>query len=131
MKQWISAALIVTLAVGTAAAQPDLATTELEGGGSWKVDGEAKRSSRQWDLDLQRAEDGTITGTIRVDGSPLLSEGRVQGKLDGNLISGAIVGEDGERAATFTGLLANGRFQGKYTDRTGETGEWEWEGKLP
>lgn len=116
--------LIPTIAVGQA-------MTDLRGGGSWNADSETKRSEQRWDLDLHRDGGGSISGRINVADSPLMTQGHVQGKFDGYMISGTIVDERGAYVARFNGLLRGSRFQGRYTDRTGETGKWEWEGQLP
>lgn len=122
--------IVISVFCGTASAQLS-DPADIRGDGSWKTDGVAKRAAQRWNLDLRRADDGTISGLITVTDSPLLQAGRIHGRIDGRTISGTILGDQGEYVARFNGLLNNGRFQGKYTDRTGETGEWEWEGEPP
>lgn len=107
-----------------------IGSDEFRGDGSWKTDGVVKRSSR-WSLDLQRGEDGTVTGLITISDSPLFAAGRIRGTLEGNVISGTITDEQGEHVARFSGVLSRTGFRGRYVDRTGESGEWEWEGELP
>jgi len=130
MNKPILIAILLTLGGGAATAQTAV-SRDLHGAGSWKTDGEAKRAAAQWSLDLQRSRDGTVSGVINVADSPLLGSGRVRGRFDGRLISGTIVDEQGTDVARFNGLLTRSGFRGRYVDRTGETGDWEWEGEIP
>lgn len=110
---------------------PILTSTTARGDGGWKTDGLTEKVTQRWDLSLRRGADGSISGQISVDDSPLLATGTVQGRLDGRRISGVILDEAGNRAASFEGNVGADRvLRGTYTDRTGETGEWEWEGDL-
>lgn len=122
--------LSALLSAGIAYAQSS-DSANLRGAGSWKTDGETERPVQQWSLDLKRGQDGTVSGTIDVAGSPLVGSGRVEGKFDGRVIAGAIVDSQGGHVARFNGLLTPTGFRGKYVDRTGESGEWQWEGQLP
>jgi hypothetical protein len=94
----------------------DLNSNALQGDGSWKTDGEAKRAAQQWDIDLRRAKDGSVIGSINVADSPLLSNGRVEARFDGRFISGTIVDARGQYVARFNGLLSNGRLDGRRSD---------------
>ena len=106
---------------------PVLTSTEARGDGDWKTDGRTQKATQRWDLDLTRAEDGSVSGEITVADSPLLANGSVQGRMDGRRISGVILDEAGDRAASFEGTVGPDQvLRGTYTDRTGETGEWEW-----
>jgi hypothetical protein len=129
MTRYTSLAIVIALA--TVAGAQSAAFDELRGDGSWKTDGKAKRATQQWSLDLQRSSDGTVSGLITVADSPLFAAGRVHGKLEDRVISGTITDEQGNHVARFNGTLSRSGFQGKYVDRTGESGEWEWEGELP
>lgn len=126
----LTAAIAVLLLTSTAIAQ-HITSRELRGDGSWRTDGEIQTTSQQWSLNLQRGDHDRITGLITVSDSPLFRLGTVDGTFDGRIISGTITDETGSPAATFTGAVLGGGFAGKYTDRTGETGEWHWAGELP
>jgi hypothetical protein len=125
------ATVAALIALATAASAQSATFDELRGDGSWNPDGEAKVATQQWSLDLKRSDDGTVSGLITVTDSPLFSVGRVHGKLEDRVISGTITDEQGNHVAQFNGTLSRSGFRGKYVDRTGESGEWEWEGKLP
>jgi len=81
----------------------------------------------RWSLDVRRGADNSLVGTVRVTGSPLLEEGKVVGRLAGPAVTGRILDERGEVAATFTGEVgADGTMHGVYVDLTGESGRWWW-----
>jgi len=130
--------LNVTLAVpghvwadDAVASEPAIRAAEIHGGGDWQKRGVSKSAGRQWHLDLQRAPDGTLTGWVDLQGSPLGSGGTLHAKLDGTRLSGTITGNDGQTIAKVQGELTKQGFRGTYTDRTGEVGDWEWQGELP
>lgn len=127
----LTCAILLAMVGTSAVVAQTIASKELRGDGSWKIDGYAKRSTQQWSLDLHRGDNSAVTGLITVTDSPLFAAGRVNGRLEGNVITGTITDEQGEHVARFNGVLSRHRFRGRYTDRTGEAGEWEWEGKLP
>ncbi len=66
-----------------------------------------------------------------LSGSPLGSQGNVEGEIDGNRVAGTIVSAAGDDLATFRGVLSETGLHGSYRDRTGESGTWTWEGTLP
>lgn len=107
----------------------------LRGQGQWRPEASSSRRSMgspAWSVSLQRGADGTVSGDIQVEGPPLLRSGRVHGRFFGNRVSGVILDESREVAATFRGRVdrATARFAGTYVDRTGESGNWEWNGAL-
>lgn len=109
---------------------PVIAARTLRGAGAWQTDGAERRASERWQLDLRR--DGhRLTGTVLLSGSPLGSQGNVDGEIDGNRVAGTIVSAAGDDLATFRGVLTENGLRGTYRDRTGERGTWTWEGTLP
>lgn len=125
-------ALVAVVLVGPAGVWGQGPVAEqVRGEGSWTSDGTARGLAQRWSLHLQRAEDGTVWGLITVRDSPLLRAGRVVGKMEGRTISGTITDEQGRVAVRFTGVVSDRGLRGRYTDRTGETGEWQWEGEFP
>jgi hypothetical protein len=129
-RRWVGAVVLAILLASSAGAQ-EAPPDELAGGGHWKTDGEATTPAQQWSLDVQRSDDGTISGLITVADSPLFAAGRVHGTIDGRVISGTVTDEQGDQVLQFNGTLSDDRFRGKYVARTGESGEWEWEGPPP
>ncbi len=112
-------------------AAPALRAERLVGGGDWQVHGKNKLANQHWNLDLRRGPGNTLEGTVDLSGSPLATHGIVRAKLQGVIVDGTITGEDGELVATIHGYLTKLGCEGTYTDRTGETGNWEWQGQLP
>ena len=86
--------------------------------------------ARRWDLDVTAAADGTLSGSATLQGSPLMTTGRVTGRVAGQGVSGTISDEKGRLVATFSGTVdqRTGAMRGRYEDRTGEVGDWEWAG---
>jgi hypothetical protein len=109
---------------------PAAAAYGLRGGGSWRGEGRAAaRPAQRWDVDLTRADDGTIGGVVTLTGSPLAQRGVVSGRIDGRRVTGSIADPEGNHVATFIGTLTPaGGMRGTYQDRTGETGRWSWSG---
>ena len=102
------------------------------GGGSWQNGAEERRAAQRWDIDVTHADDDSLTGRLMVQGSPLISTGTLQGRIDGRRIEGSVTDAAGNHVATFVGTISRDRaMQGTYQDRTGETGQWSWEGQLP
>jgi hypothetical protein len=111
--------------------RPTASFDALRAGGSWKTAGARRRPLQRWSLDVVRAEGGDLTGYVVIDDSPLLTRGRVRGRLDGDTVSGIITDPKGDEAVRFTGAVVGGRLRGTFVDRTGETGEWAWDAPLP
>lgn len=130
----ISTCLLFPTAIAFAqelADHPVLTATTIHGDGAWKSDDKAAKAAQRWDLTLSRASDNSVSGHITVADSPLLTNGTIEGRLDGRRLSGIIFDETGNHAASFEGRVGADRvLRGTYVDRTGETGEWEWEGDL-
>lgn len=138
---WLSTvptlAIVSTLAVaGVASADGDVGglvprAERMLGAGDWQTHGRNKLANQHWNLDLRRGPGNTLEGTVDLTGSPLATRGIVKAKLQGVIVDGTITGEDGELVATIHGYLTKLGCEGTYTDRTGETGKWEWQGQLP
>ncbi len=103
----------------------------IEGGGQWKTEGLAAKSSQRWDLQLTRGDDDTLTGRVTLGDSPLATSANVHGRLVGRTLTGRLIDDEGNYVASFEGTIGIGRMSGSYTDRTGESGTWEWEGPPP
>lgn len=127
----IFAAPLPVLAADAVDAEPVIRSTEIHGDGDWQTRGVSKSAGRQWHLDLQRGPDDTLTGRVQLQGSPLGSAGTLHARIDGTHLSGTITGDDGQTIAKVQGELTKEGFRGTYTDRTGEVGDWEWQGELP
>jgi hypothetical protein len=108
------------------------ALREMHGLGSWKAEGKAQRPAQRWNLDAVRLENDELRGRIAVSDSPVIpAGGNVEGRINGETVTGTIVDDAGNQLATFQGTITPGGIQGKYTDKTGEVGEWVWNGELP
>jgi hypothetical protein len=125
------ALMSVAAVVGEVVTAQVITAREVHSGGGWKTDGKAQRSAQRWNLDVQRSDDDSIRGRISVADSPLFTDGNVEGKIDGRIVTGTISDDQGNQIATFTGIVTENGMSGKYTDRTGEVGEWNWDGAVP
>ena len=113
------------------ASAPAITAHALHGAGGWKTDAKAVRPTQRWNLDVARGDDNSIRGRVRVADSPLLSAGNVEGQITGRSVSGTISDDDGHQIATFQATITRTGISGTYTDQTGETGQWSWDGPLP
>ncbi len=123
----------LVLQISGSIAYPQTARIEranLHGGG-WKSDGKSQRAAQRWTLDVKRAADDTVSGRVILADSPLASAGNVRGHIVGTNFSGSVTDDDGNLVAKLAGRVSKQGIDGTYTDRTGETGEWHWEGALP
>lgn len=103
----------------------------IQGTGGWQADGQRAAPTQRWSLQLARANDNSISGRVTLSGSPLAGAGNVQGHIVGSTLMGTIVDDAGLQVATFRGTVSNNGMSGTYTDRTGETGAWAWDGPPP
>ncbi|GIV03732.1 MAG: hypothetical protein KatS3mg015_2562 [Fimbriimonadales bacterium] len=127
----VAAALVGTAALASAGAAQSLLRpgATLESQGVWHRDGATSRASQRWHVRLQRLADNLIVGVVRVEGSPLLRDGRVEGRVVGTAVTARILDAEGNVVANLTGeVRADGSMHGVYVDRTGETGKWHWSG---
>jgi len=108
-----------------------ITASRIAGGGAWQTDGLAGRAAQRWDLQLTRGAGGALTGPVTLHGSPLLTTGTVHARIVGRTVSGSVADAAGNRALTFQGTVDADRMHGTYTDRTGETGAWAWDGPPP
>jgi hypothetical protein len=122
-----------TLAPGSFAQSAPVAITasQLHGGGGWKPSAKAAVAGQQWHVDALRATDNTLRGRVSLGGSPLAQAGNLVGQISGQRLSGNVVDDNGKQIASFTGTVTSTGISGTYTDRTGETGNWTWDGPLP
>lgn len=141
MKAYVGAMVLITATglsrIGSAqdaplpAAAVAITARDIAGAGGWKTDGTAAHPLKRWNLDVHRGDDNSITGRVNLGGSPLASSGNVNGHIVGTLVTGTITDDDGKQVAKFHGQLNSQGMSGTYTDRTGETGSWSWDGQLP
>jgi hypothetical protein len=136
--RWMVVAAVLLAAVATwnhtsfaqTAAAP-ITASQLHGGGGWKTSGKAALAQQQWHVDALRASDNTLRGRVTLGGSPLAQAGNLVGKISGQSLSGNVVDDAGKQIVSFTGTITASGISGTYTDRTGETGNWSWDGPLP
>jgi|SRR5579862_2122198 len=100
----------------------------IRGGGGWKTDGKPAVPNHRWSLQLTRGDDDSLTGSVTIGGSPLASSGKVHGEVMGDAVFGTITDNAGNEIAAFEGTIGPKGMSGKYLDRTGETGDWAWDG---
>jgi hypothetical protein len=103
----------------------------LDGGGDWTPTGNKRRASQRWSVTLSCGEDGDLQGSVLIENSPLLKSGLVRGSMRGRHLSGTIADAGGTVVAEFRGVVSIDGVRGTYTDRTGETGDWVWDGVPP
>ena len=109
---------------------PPLAARDVHGAGLWKSDGKQGRGSQHWKLDVVRGPDDSLRGRISVANSPVIADANVDGRISGDIVRGLILDDAGIPLASFEGKVSPGGITGKYTDRSGETGQWAWHGSL-
>jgi hypothetical protein len=108
-----------------------ITASQLHGGGGWKTAGKAVLAQQHWHVDALRATDNTLRGRVTLGGSPLASAGNLVGQISGQHVSGNVVDDTGKEIVKFTGTITATGISGTYTDRTGETGNWSWDGPVP
>lgn len=104
-------------------------TQQVHGRGHWGLAPRASISG--WTLDALRFSNGEVRGRIRVANSPVIGDANLEGKVVGDAVEGQIVDDSGSVLAQFTGKISASGMAGKYKDRTGEVGDWHWEGTIP
>jgi hypothetical protein len=132
----VAAAVLATAAVwGNSAlaqtAPAAITASQLHGGGKWKTSGKAAVATQQWHVDALRASDNALSGRVTLGGSRLAQAGNLVGRISGQSLSGNVVDDHGKQIVSFTGTVTATGISGTYTDRTGETGNWSWDGPLP
>jgi hypothetical protein len=97
----------------------------LAASGPWRS-GRFDAAERSWQVQLERdRRDGTISGTIAVAGSALLgAAARVDGRIDGEKVSGVITDDSGRQVASFSGTAGEDGMAGTFTTVDGDSGEW-------
>ncbi len=116
---------------GQPEAPPGIAARDIRGGGAWQTKGKKAAPTQRWDLQVTRGDDNSIHGRVNLVGSPLAKTGNVEGHVSGSDVSGTITDDNGNPVATFTGSVGPKGMSGAYTDRSGETGSWSWDGSPP
>lgn len=130
--------VVVLLVIGSAVSlgrsqdvmRPGVADAALErvaGHGTWKTT-RWHGSPEGWDVQLERASDDSIRGRLVTFGSSSLGETRVEGRIDGQEIYGALVDANNQQIGSFTGSIAKHGMSGTYTTNDGDQGEWSWNG---
>jgi hypothetical protein len=119
-------------AVDVTESEPRAVTTEeLHGGGGWVTASDGvTRIGQRWNIDALRFEDEQIRGRITVSGSRFFDEANVEGQFSGRGVFGKLVDDEGKELASFEGAVTSTGASGTYRDRSGDVGEWAWEGQL-
>lgn len=103
----------------------------LRGGGTWMADVEAHLTQaatepHRWTIDAERGENGSLTGTLTLSGSPNLTAATFDGQISGETVTGTIA-QGGQPIATITGTINGGQITGQYTTSWGEAGAFDWD----
>lgn len=104
----------------------------IQANGGWGASREeiTRSGAQRWGIDALRYEDGQLRGRIGISGSPLLDSANVEGRLSGRGVVGTLVDDEGRELAEFQGAMTASGASGTYRDRNGESGEWQWEGRI-
>lgn len=116
---------------GALGAPAAITAQDIRGGGGWKTDGKGPAPTQRWGSQITRGPDNSLTGRVTLNGSPLANAGNVHGQIVGTNASGTLTDDAGQQIATFVGTVTQSGLSGTYTDRTGETGSWSWDGPPP
>lgn len=125
-REAVTAAVLAETERSLAAAREAAVTKDLLArAGLWRS-ATLGTADRSWHVQLERdRRDGTISGTIAVAGSTLLGQAaRVDGRIDGEKVSGVITDDSGRQVASFSGTAGEDGMAGTYTTVDGDSGEW-------
>jgi hypothetical protein len=128
---------LVLVLIGRCHAEPgEIAPTQppvadVIGEGGWNTAGKVAKPTQRWHVDALKLTNGLLWGRLTVSNSPVLSEGNLQGQIAGSKVAGNVMDDDGNTLATFDGTVSPTGMEGTYRDRTGEVGNWSWDGPLP
>jgi hypothetical protein len=101
-------------------------TGQAVGAGRWQSQRDGL-GSRDWHLQLKRFDDDSIEGSLIIVGSEL-NNVRLEGRVDGDDVYGAMVDDSNRQVGTFTGSIFAGGVSGTYATTSGDTGNWTWAG---
>jgi len=81
------------------------------------------RQPQSWQVQLQQnTQDGTITGSLRVVGSPLFTEGAITGHADDTTVAGVVTNASGAQLATSPARFSPPACRGRMRPATGTWG---------
>ena len=119
-------ASVVSQVVAQDRIQPRAASQSV-GAGRWQSQRD-NLGHRDWQVQIQRFDDDSIEGSLIVIGSPTLHKVRLEGRVDGDEVYGALVGDSNRQVGSFTGSVFEGGVSGTYTTADGDSGSWSWAG---
>lgn len=91
----------------------------------------ARGGNERWDITVTRASDRELEGHVTRSGRTSLQGGRLHGAIAGSHVSGTVTDSGGALIATFIGTITRrGGMHGSYHDRSGDSGQWSWDGPL-
>jgi hypothetical protein len=97
------------------------------GAGRWESVQDAGEK-RDWQIQVERYDDGAIEGSIVVVGSPYLHKARLEGRVDGKEVYGVLLGDGEKQVGTFAGTVGDTGLSGTYRTEHGDSGNWSWPG---
>ena len=83
---------------------------------------------REVQIQIERFDNNSITGSLIVVGSSYLNKTRLEGRVEGKEVYGVLVGADSQQIGTFVGMVADSGLSGTYTTNQGDAGSWNWAG---
>jgi len=87
------------------------------------------RQPQAWQVQLQKnTQDGSITGSLRLVGSALFTQGLITGHVDDTTVAGIVTNASGAQLATFTGSVFAAGMSGTYATSDGDVGTWSADG---
>jgi hypothetical protein len=87
--------------------------------------------TRRWAIDAEWDDDGSVHGRLTLLGSPIVQAGDVHAHVVGQTVIGRVVDDWGNEVVQFHGRITEKGMTGWYTDQTGDTGSWSWDGPPP
>jgi hypothetical protein len=100
------------------------------GGGTWQSH-QNGADQNGWQVQLQRFDDDSITGKLRILGSARIHQAQIVGQVTGSDVDGVLLDDTGKQMGTFSGSVFTKGASGSYTTADGDTGVWSWDGLPP
>jgi hypothetical protein len=120
-------ALAVLLGLAMLSGAVAVASAPVSGGGQWRSARQPTggQTFQRWIVDASRDGD-TITGDVRIEGSPVLTRAALEAEIDGDLVTG-VLRAGGQVVVHLEGTLDGTAVSGTYSTVQGDSGEFRWD----